>query len=299
MVSDFASIEVRCLFWLVGETEALQQLAGGADIYSAFASRIYGTPVSKKTAPEKRHFGKEAILGLGYKMGGPKFFLTCQRNGLEFTEEQARDIVGDKYSQILSKIYMPERYDGLPEYAMVLMEYVVDLYRTSYPGVSNFWTDIEKTAIRAVKEGRPYGGSFVSGKVSFDLTDVSLRCRLPSGRFIYYPKPRVVPHKYREGKFQLKHCTPSEGFKEVTTQGGQLVENVTQAVARDLLRDAKLNLRGTIYNTVLSVHDEIVAEVPEGEGSVEDFTQHMQAMKPWAEGLPVLAETERMKRYRK
>ena len=129
-------------------------------------------------------------------------------------------------------------------------------------------------------------------------------CVLPSKRPLAYAKPKVVERITPWGS--TSEAVSFEGMDSFTKKwerhdlyGGLLAENVTQAVARDIMADAMLRLEERGYGCILSVHDEVVAEVPEGFGSVEEFESIMCAVPTWAEGCPIGAEGWIGKRYRK
>ena len=88
-------------------------------------------------------------------------------------------------------------------------------------------------------------------------------------------------------------------YERQSTWGGKLVENITQAVARDVLAEAMIRCEKTGYKIVLSVHDELIAEVPSDFGSLEEFIDLMTTLPLWAEGCLIEAEGWRGKRYRK
>jgi DNA polymerase len=148
------------------------------------------------------------------------------------------------------------------------------------------------------------GPEFVAGRIAWFVRGGFLCCRLPSGRLLRYRDPEVKATKtaWGETKDGLRYWTvvqPGNKWDRTSTYGGKLVENITQAVARDVMGDAMLRSRGTIYQVVMTVHDEMVAEVPQGEGSLGEFEALMSETEGWAAGCPVAAEAGRFPRYRK
>ena len=129
------------------------------------------------------------------------------------------------------------------------------------------------------------------GPVAFKCAGAFLQLKLPSGRKLSYPQPRIVGDEREQsvvfadnGAGQFKDCRHGHG-----AYGGLWTENVVSGIARDLLADAMLRLEAAGYPIVLHVHDEIVAEVPEGFGSTEEFTQLMTRKPSWALELPIAA----------
>ena len=166
---------------------------------------------------------------------------------------------------------------------------------------------MENAAIRATLDK---GEVKRVGKIMFKVAGSFLWCRLPSGRSLCYPYPRVaeveVPWTNKDGtpatKPALFHWgvdSVTKQWKEDSTYGGMLAENVTQAVARDILASALLRLEQHGYNPVLHVHDEVVCEVPKDRGSVEEVETLMAEAPEWAKGLPIAVEGWRGPRYRK
>ena len=135
--------------------------------------------------------------------------------------------------------------------------------------------------------------------------DGFLHCKLPSGRLLGYCDPQVLKKKTPWG--EERDCLTYMGVDPYTkkwrrqdTYGGMLVENITQATARDLMADAMLRCHDEgIYDVILSVHDELIAECDEDKGSVEDFEATMAHVPDWAEGCPVAAEGWSGYRYKK
>jgi len=224
---------------------------------------------------------------------------------------------------------------------LALMKYTVDVYRTRYPEVKQMWKDQEEAAMAAVREweailgaarkeaeddwalsGEPIdfglmpwekaefkdaidGPVKVAGKIKWYVKGGFLCCELPSGRLVRYRDPHIKPTKtsWGETKDGLRYMSVVTGGKwaRTGTYGGKLVENITQAVARDFMSDATIRTvdEGTPYRVIMSVHDELVAEVHRDEGSRQDFEEVMSEALPWGDGCPITAEAERYARYRK
>jgi DNA polymerase len=269
-VADYAAIEARVLLWLAGDEAALNIFRGGGDIYLEMAETIYDHPCSKSEHPAERALGKVAVLGLGYQMGASKFVDTAfLMGGVTIDEEMAQQ--------------------------------VVDAYRAKFPLVKAMWYATEEAAIEAVCMGKPV----VNGYTTWRMAGRFLQCVLPSGRALSYPDPQVKPKMtpWGEMKSQLTFMGThplSHKWVRQHSYGGSLVENITQAVARDLMAAALLRCEySDTYVPVLSVHDELIAEAKVGTGSVREFEELMAALPDWAEGLPVTAEGWTGFRYHK
>jgi DNA polymerase len=152
---------------------------------------------------------------------------------------------------------------------------------------------------RAVKTAIATGKSITCGRVTWAMCARGrdfLYCTLPSGRRLAYHKPAVGT----DGRITY-HTADSMTKKYMAKDiyGAKVVENCIQAIARDILVWAMLKAEKAGYKTVLTVHDELVAEVPEGWGSVEEFNKIITDTPKWAEGCPISAEGWRGKRYKK
>lgn len=269
-VADYAAIEARVLLWLAGDEGALDIFRRGDDIYLDMASSIYGYACNKKDHGSERQLGKVAILGLGYQMGASKFVDTALTYGITLTDDFAR--------------------------------VVVDTYRSKYWRVKQMWTDQEEAAIKAVHH--PYT-EVHCGLITWFSEPGFLYGELPSGRYLAYPNPEVRMRTMpwggvKEALTYMGIDTYTRQWKRQVTYGGMIVENITQAVARDLMAQAMLRCEqsGT-YQTLMSVHDELIAQAPIGVGDVHEFEALMAECPPWAEGCPVTAEGWKGARYRK
>jgi DNA polymerase len=334
MVADYAAIEARVIAWLAHQDQALEVFRSGKCIYMDMATSIYGYLVNdKKAQAEERQMGKQAILGLGFGMGFVTFLLTCRKYGITFTVEQARKIVKDRWTELeeyMERYFHPEKYaepqmmrsarsagamrrkrlskenlelaDVMHE--LILMKFIVDAYRKKYPKIVQMWAELEAAAIAAVRSpGRRVHAEL--GRVTYVVEGRFLKCYLPSGRALHYCDPRIIEKKLPWGDkaptlVYMSVNQLTRKWEPTDTYGGKLAENVTQAVARDLMAEAMVAAdEDPLYSLLLSVHDELICEVPEGEGSVEEFEELMSAAPAWAAGCPVKAEGWRGKRYRK
>jgi DNA polymerase len=267
-VADYNAIEARVLPWLADDTELLNDFRQGTDPYLKMASTIYGYPCNRLDHGQERALGKVAILGLGYQMGASKF----------------RDS-----AWTMGKVHIDDD----------LAQRTVDLYREYRWKIKHLWWAMQDAAMEAVN-----GPSVTVGKVRWSRSGRFLHVTLPSGRNLSYPDPEV---RLRETPWGEKR--PSMTFMGVdtrthkwsrqTTYGGLLVENVTQAVARDIMAYAMLRLeRGGIYKPVLSVHDEVISEADPGI-DIEDYVSELTTLPAWANGCPIAAEGWTGGRYRK
>lgn len=271
-VADYASIEARVLPWLAGDDETIELFKTGADIYCEMASEIYHKPCNKYDHPQERALGKVAILGLGYQMGVTRFIDTCW---------------------LMARIRIDE----------ALSQRTVDAYRAKFWRVKQLWYDTERAAMDAVDTGEPQ----MAGQVMFSVEDKDypfLYCMLPSGRRLAYPQPRlqekVTPWGSTTGLTFMGINPVTRQWQRQHTYGGMLVENIDQAVARDLMAEAALRCEvHPVYTPILTVHDELIAEAPLGQGSVAEFEQLMAECPTWGAGIPVAAEGWTGLRYRK
>jgi DNA polymerase len=263
-VADYASIEARVVMWLAEEQEALDFFRTGGDIYLDMAAEIYNKECYNPS-PE-RQVGKFAILGLGFQMGAPKFQGTCEKFGVKIEDEFAVR--------------------------------VVEAYRGKYWRVKQMWTDQEDAALQAVRTKRPVQ----CGYVTWLREGHFLFCELPSGRRLAYPYPEIrareTPWGAVKASLTFMGVDPyTRKWKRQVTYGGSLVENITQAVARDIMAEAMLRCEALGYEVALTVHDEIVTE--NAQGNVADFVQILTTVPEWAVGLPVEAAGFVAKRYKK
>jgi DNA polymerase len=260
MVVDFNAIEARVLAWLAGEQEPLDVFATGQCIYCHAATSIYGRTITKKDK-EERQIGKVAVLALGYQGGVGAF-------------------------QTMAAAYRVEIEDELADQIKVK-------WRKANKNIVRFWYALEEAANNAVKHR---GHAFDAGPITFKCHGDFLFAKLPSGRRLAYYQPRLGNNGL---EFWGTDSRLGGRWAKLDTYGGKLAENITQAVARDLLADAMLRVEAKGYPVVMHVHDEIVSEVPKDFGSLAEFEQLICQMPDWATGLPMAVEGFECERYRK
>lgn len=263
IVADYSAIEARVLAWLAGQEDVLEVFRGHGKLYEHTASQICRINIDNVTK-DQRFIGKVATLALGYQGGSKAFMSMAEVYGVEIDAELAETVKTD--------------------------------WRKANQNVVKYWKGIENCAIEAVNNpGTP--SSFRN--IKFKCYGGFLNCRLPSGRLLAYYKPQMKPGMYGEQVTFMGTNSVTRKWERQNTYGGKLVENITQAVARDLMSEAMLSLDKAGYEIVLTVHDEIISEVAEDFGNVEEFERIMCTLPHWAKGLPIDAEGYESKRYRK
>lgn len=267
-VGDFATIEARVVLAMAGQMDKVALLEARHDIYIDMAKQIYGRPIDKKKDPEERQTGKNSVLGLGFQMAAPKF--------------------RDRYAK---------------EHPIEFAENVVRIYRKEWaPEVPKMWYGLEEAAVRTVWDRTPheaYG-------VEYRLEDGWMTARLPSGRKLWYFNPRPVKKAMPWDDTDIRPAWTYNAMKvgrwaTIDAYGGLLTENVVQATARDLLVHAALKAEAEGRPLVLTVHDELVAEVEDWKADPLAIEEIMCDRPAWAKALniPVAAETWTGERYRK
>jgi DNA polymerase len=269
--ADYNAIEARGTAWLAGAERMLGIFARGDDPYRDMASQIYGRPAdSFSKSSRERQLGKIAVLGLGYQMGSERFRQSCAKEGVVITEHEA--------------------------------EKVKRIYREANREIVQLWNTLEAAAIRALRD--PGTWFYVANeRIGFVKEDAWLYLRLPSGRCLTYANPKYEQVDTPIGpRWSPTFDGVSSGtyrWERQKLYGGKLTENAVQAICRDLLATAMLHLDEAGYRVVLHIHDEVVAEVPEGAGDVREFERLMCEVPDWAQGFPMKTEGWRATRYRK
>lgn len=260
-VADFSAIEARVIAWLSGETWRQKVFAEGGDIYCASASSMFGVPVVKHGVNgHLRQKGKVAELALGYQ-GGVNALKAMGALDMGLTEEE------------------------LPN--------IVELWRQASPKIKELWYTVEKAAVYTVTTGNPMT---LDHGITFRL-EVDpfygyryMTIELPSGRKLFYPDPHIKLNNFDKEAVHFKTQLNNAWVTE-STYGGKLVENITQAVARDCLALTLMRLSENGLPAIMHIHDEAVIEVPKDEADEYlDIVEKTFALPiPWAEGLVLTA----------
>jgi len=255
-VFDYASIEARVIAWLAGEQWALDAFTKGRDIYVETAERM-STPSKKLTRAQ----GKVAVLALGYA-GGVNSLVNMGADG---TKEE--------------------------------LNLLVRQWRKANPKIVKFWENLDE----AISQGGKVG-SHVMFKHKRDRRGVTMSVRLPSGRSLNYHGVRWQRYRVEDpktGKFVMKEgwtYLNISGHGFIGTYGGRMAENITQAVARDIMAEAMVRLEDTGFQVVGTVHDEFIIE---GMHDLDKIERIITASPDWAAGLPIAAEGGHKARYSK
>jgi DNA polymerase len=298
----------------------------------------------------QRDFGKVAVLGLGYGMGFLKFLITLRSYNIRLTRDEVIQMMGrkryERYLRIVTRALFPDAMDfetekkfktaernarisrrqlideledprhALPELA--LCKYTVETYRKRYPEVPAMWRAQEEAAIRCIRTGKPQR----CGVVRWAIEGRYLTCRLPMGRKLHYCDAVLKAAKTSWGevkpsiRFMGRHQKTKKWTRQAT-YGGKLTENITQAIARDIMCYAKVQLQDFIeFEVILDVHDEIIAEmdapdrfdgIAANDNQANDnikaacdlFERVMADMPASLDGCPIAAEAKSYRRYRK
>lgn len=308
VVADLSNIEGRVLAWLAGETWKLKAFAAydagtGHDLYKLSYGKSFGVAPEDVTK-DQRQVGKVQELALGYEGGVGAFLTFAAAYGIDLEALAAtarRAIPGNVCGQANimfewhrdKKKKDPAAAVGLSKDAWLVCESFKLGWREAHPNIRQFWKDIDEAVRGAI--GTP-GQTFLCRMLKVRRDGNWLRIGLPSGRALCYPSPEIV-----DGKITYMGVNQySRKWARLDTYGGKLAENITQAVARDVMAANFPAIEAAGYALVLSVHDEGISEAPdEPEFNPEHLSSILAAVPKWAPGLPLAAAGFEGLRYRK
>ena len=260
IVSDFSAIEARVIAWLAGEHWRQKVFANGGDIYCASASQMFNVPVEKHGINgHLRQKGKIAELALGY--GGSVGALKA-----------------------MGALEMGLSEEELPR--------LVDAWRQSNPNIVKLWWDADHAAMEAVK----YHHAIITHGILFSYQNGLLFITLPSGRKLAYVKPKVGTNKFGGECITYEGVGSTKKWERLDSYGPKLVENIVQAISRDILCYAMKTLRNS--SIVMHIHDELVIEA-EPDMSLHAICEQMSRTPSWAKGLQLRADGYETEFYKK
>ena len=266
IIADFSAIEARIIAYLSNEKWRIDVFNTHGKIYEASASKMFKVDINEITKEsELRQKGKIAELALGYQ-GGVGALVSMGAYNMNLCESELIEIV--------------------------------KAFRSSNPNIVKLWNNAQKAFIEAVKNKSVV---HIDKNISFIYEGNILFIKLPSGRRLSYIRPKIdydnIFNKYIITYEGIDPTTKKS--KRLTTYGGKLVENIVQAIARDVLAQAMMNLRNKGFNIVMHVHDEIVLEVENGVSSVEEVCEIMCKENRYLKGLKLKADGFESKYYKK
>ena len=251
IVADFSAIEARVIAWLAGERWRNDVFATHGKIYEASASQMFHVPIEEVTKGSPlRQKGKIAELALGY--GGSVGALKAM-GALEMglSEEELRPLVS--------------------------------AWRSANPNIVRFWWDVDRAAMKAVRDRT----MTETHGIHFGYQSGMLFITLPSGRRLSYVKPRIGTNQFGSDCVTYEGVDGTKKWERIESYGPKFVENIVQAISRDILSFAMQTLRHC--SIVMHIHDEVVIEAGP-EMSAEILCQQMSRTPPWAEGLLLIAD---------
>ena len=261
IISDFSAIEARVLAWLAGEQWVLDAFENGEDIYCRTASRMFGVPVEKHGVNgHLRQKGKIATLACGYQgaLGALKAM-----GGVEM---------------------------GLSEDEL---QSIVDSWREANPNIVSLWWDIDSVVKKVVKTRtkEKYKNLVISYEKGI------LFIQLPSKRRLAYPKAKIGMNRFGGESIVYEGIVVGNKWDKIESYGGKFVENIVQAIARDILAEAMMRLEKKGFNIVMHIHDEVVIE--SDSSSIEEINEIMSIVPSWAHGLILDADGFESEFYKK
>ena len=266
IIADFSAIEARIIAYLSNEKWRIDVFNTHGKIYEASASKMFKVDINEITKEsELRQKGKIAELALGYQ-GGVGALVSMGAYNMNLCESELIEIV--------------------------------KAFRSSNPNIVKLWNNAQKAFIEAVKNKSVV---HIDKNISFIYEGNILFIKLPSGRRLSYIRPKIdydnIFNKYIITYEGIDPTTKKS--KRLTTYGGKLVENIVQAIARDVLAQAMMNLKNHGFNIVMHVHDEIVLEVENGVSSVEEVCEIMCKENRYLKGLNLRADGFESNYYKK
>jgi DNA polymerase len=305
VVSDLANIEGRVAAWVAGEHWKLQAFrdydAGtGPDLYVKAYSEAFRVGLAEVTK-KLRQIGKVTELMLAYGGGVGAFLTGAATYGIDLDElaRTGRDAIPDSVWAEADNFWnwsveTKRNTYGLSHDTFCVCDSIKRMWRASNSAISSVWAKLEGAARNAINEP---GENFRVGHVTFRREGNWLRCILPSDRALCYPSPRVNDEGQISYKGQNQY---TRQWSRLTTYGGKLLENICQAMARDVMFYNMPRIEEERYSIRVRIHDELITYAPDGLLWGHKHLSNLLAIVPaWASGLPLAAAGFEGYRYRK
>jgi len=303
VVSDLSNIEGRKLAWLAGEQWKLDAFreydeGTGPDLYKLAYARAFNIPPDD-VDKYQRQIGKVMELGLGFGGGVAAFLTFALVYGLDLDElanaalpNIPRDVIREAKSWYDESVKRKSTY-GLSERVFIACDSLKRLWRRAHPATCDFWYELERTVRTAIATPKK---TLYCGYLKVRRDGAWLRIQLPSGRALCYPSPAI-----EKGNITYQGVNSySRKWQRLKTYGGKLVENVTQAAARDVLAGNMPLIEDAGYSIVLTVHDEVICEAPDTDDFNDTALSALLSTNPeWAPDIPLNAGGFEAYHYRK
>lgn len=266
--ADYSGIENRGLAWVAGDEATLELFRKDLNQYKDMASYLYRIPYGEEDE-DQYYTSKQLVLGCGYGLGWRGFVKYMEGYGTPITD--------------------------------LVAQTGVNAWRTKYQKVVRFWYACRDAAINAITFP---GKKFKVGMCIFRLVKDRngtewLQLTLPSGRNLYYNKPKIIDGKFGDEVSAMGINPYTKKWMRLSVIPGRFAENIVQALSRDILANGKLQLNDAGYDVIGSIHDEALLEVDEDNDCLDDVLRLICINPDWAKGLPLKAEGMIEKRYRK
>ncbi|MEP6828398.1 MAG: DNA polymerase [Aestuariivirga sp.] len=321
--ADYSNIEGRVAAWYAGEDWKIEAFSAfdrheGADLYKLAYSKSFGVPVEEvEDDSNERQIGKVMELSLQYQGGHGAFVAMGANYGVK--PDDVTPIVKaatdpEVFEKALSR-FRPQNGFGMKPETWAALRVLIDGWRAAHPKIKQTWADLEEAAKSAIEFP---GDTFSVGSVKFKKSGSFLFMKIPSGRALCFPYPKIKDKKmpwtqtvtgkggkedevevYKPSLCYMGVDSYTNQWSEQFAYGGQIFNYVVQGTARDIMAEAMFRSEAKSYPIVLTVHDEIVSEPRFDHGSIADFKKIMAEVPTWAAGCPIACDGWEGDRYRK